>query len=65
LVWENRSLFKKDMGQWEPTFDSELWKEKQEFHLYLQYIQQVSGYPGNVNIIPSMVSVFEELNAED
>lgn len=59
LVWENISLSEKDMGQWEPTFDSELWKEKQQLHLYGQYVQQVSGDTGNVNSAPSMVSVFE------
>ena len=47
------------MGQWEPTFDSKLWKEKQELHLYGQYVQQVSGDPGNVSIAPGIVSVFE------
>ena len=47
------------MGQWEPTFDSKLWKEKQELHLYGQYVQQVSGDPGNVSSAPGIVSVFE------
>ncbi len=59
LVWENTSLSEKDMGRWEPTFDSELWKEKQELHLYGQYVQQVSGDPNNVSSAPTMVSVFE------
>jgi hypothetical protein len=69
LVWENKSLSEKDIGQWEPTFDSELWKDKQELHLYGQYVQQVSGDPGNVSSAPSMVSVFEvqlkKLNAKN
>ena len=47
------------MGQWEPTFDIELWKEKQTLHLYGQYVQQVSGDPGNVSSAPGIVSVFE------
>jgi hypothetical protein len=47
------------MGQWEPTFDSELWKEKQELHLFAQKVQQVSGDPNNVSGGSSMVSVFE------
>jgi hypothetical protein len=59
LVWESKSLSGKDMGQWEPTFDSELWKEKQELHLYGQYVQQISGDPGNASSEPSRVSVFE------
>jgi hypothetical protein len=59
LLWENKSLSEKDMGQWEPTFDSELWKEKQELHMYGQYVQQVSGDSGNVSSAPSRVSVFE------
>ncbi|MEN8228719.1 MAG: hypothetical protein ABFS38_11255 [Bacteroidota bacterium] len=59
MAWENNSISEKDMGQWEPTFDSELWKEKQELHLYGQYVQQVSGDPNNVSSVPTMVSVFE------
>ena len=34
-------------------------KEKQKLHLYGQYVQQISGDPGNVSSAPSMVSVFE------
>ena len=64
LVWENNSISEKDMGQWEPTFDSELWKEKQELHLYGQYVQQVSGDPNNVSSAPTMVSVLE-VNLEE
>jgi hypothetical protein len=59
LVWENKSLSESDMGQWEPTFDSELWKETQRLHLYGQYVQQVSGDPAGVSSTPTMVSVLE------
>jgi hypothetical protein len=61
LVWESKSLSERDMGQWEPTFDSELWKETQQLHLYGQYVQQVSGDPADVSSAPTMVSVFEIL----
>ena len=59
LVWESKSLSEKDMGQWEPTFDSELWKEKQQLHLFGQHVQQVSGDPRDVKSPPSMVGVYE------
>jgi hypothetical protein len=53
----------------EPTFDSELWKEKQKLHLFAQKVQQVSGDPNNVSSGPSMVSVFgvqlEDLDMEN
>lgn len=59
VVWNSVSLSDKDMGQWEPTFDSELWKERSELHLYGQQVQQISGDRANPEAKPSQVSVFE------
>jgi hypothetical protein len=56
--WEVIKLTEMAVGSWEPTYDSELWKEKGLMHLFVQPVEQVDG-EGRANIPPQMVSVLE------
>lgn len=46
------------LGMWEPSFDTELWKEKQQIHLFVQEVEQVDG-EGLREVVPTMVRVLE------
>ena len=46
------------VGSWEPSLDTELWKNWQVIHLFVQKVDQVDG-EGLANGQPTMVSVLE------
>ncbi|MBD0288522.1 MAG: neuraminidase, partial [Flavisolibacter sp.] len=46
------------VGSWEPTYDTELWKEKGMLHLFVQNVEQVDA-EGKADIPPQMVEVLE------
>jgi hypothetical protein len=46
------------VGSWEPTYDTELWKEKGILNLFVQRTEQVDG-EGKANIPAQMVKVLE------
>ena len=56
--WKVYDLSSKDLGSWEPTYDTELWKEKGILNLFLQHVEQISS-EGRVNIPPQPVEVLE------
>jgi len=56
--WEIQDLNQTSVGSWEPTYDTELWKTKQQLHLFVQNVQQVDG-EGRTNLPPEMVQVLE------
>ncbi len=56
--WQVKSLGKEVVGSWEPTYDTELWKNKHLLHLFVQFTQQVDG-EGKANIAPQPVRVLE------
>ncbi|WP_246581426.1 BNR repeat-containing protein [Echinicola shivajiensis] len=43
INWEIVDLTKDSVGQWEPSYDIELWKEKQQLHLFVQKVEQKDG----------------------
>ena len=47
-----------DLGSWEPSYDTELWKEKGSIHLFIQKVVQVTG-EGAADIAPQMVRILE------
>ena len=49
------------VGSWEPSFDTELWKEKGELHLFVQRVEQVDA-EGTADFEPQMVYVLEVKN---
>ncbi|WP_075792155.1 BNR repeat-containing protein [Massilia putida] len=54
--WSIRDLDDASVGAWEPTFDTELWREKAELNLFVQDTSQVDG-EGQAVRPPSMVRV--------
>lgn len=56
--WEIIDLLQSDMGAWEPSYDSELWKQKQQINLFIQRVAQADA-EGIAPLAPQMISVFE------
>jgi hypothetical protein len=56
--WKLMDLFNGEVGTWEPTYDSELWKQKKILHLFVQKTDQVDG-EGKSNMPPQMINVLE------
>lgn len=56
--WVVRDLTNNSVGSWEPTFDTELWKEKGKLNLFIQRVVQADS-EGNSNTPPQPVQVLE------
>lgn len=56
--WKIRDLTLASAGSWEPTFDTELWKEKGMLNLFLQNVTQIDG-EGRADVPPQMIKVLE------
>jgi hypothetical protein len=56
--WKVKNLTETSVGSWEPTYDTELWKEKGVLNLFVQKVEQVDA-EGQANIPPQMVQVLE------
>jgi plastocyanin len=56
--WRIFDLNDEPVGSWEPTFDTELWKNKGILHLFIQKTEQIDG-EGKANNPPQMVKVLE------
>ncbi|WP_114781820.1 BNR repeat-containing protein [Botryobacter ruber] len=54
--WELKDLTEKSLGSWEPTYDTELWKNKGILNLFVQKVEQVDG-EGRANMPPQAVEV--------
>jgi len=56
--WQIHDLTDFSTGSWEPSYDTELWKERGLLHLFVQKTEQIDG-EGKANIPPQMVYVLE------
>lgn len=56
--WTLKDLTKTSVGDWEPTYDTELWKSKGILSLFLQNVTQVDG-EGMANQAPTAVQVLD------
>ena len=56
--WKIRHLTSESVGSWEPSYDTELWKDKKLLHLFVQKAEQVDG-EGLANKPPQPVQVLE------
>lgn len=56
--WQVFDLNDSDMGAWEPTYDTELWRTQQKIHLFIQHVKQANA-EGVVNTLPQMINVLE------
>ena len=46
------------VGSWEPTYDTELWRDRGVLHLFVQAVEQVDG-EGRADVPPSIIRVVE------
>ena len=56
--WRVSDLSPMPVGEWEPTYDTELWKNKKVLNLFVQKVTQVDG-EGKANVTPQAVQVWE------
>jgi len=56
--WIIKDLTKTSMGDWEPTYDTELWKTKGILSLFLQNVTQIDG-EGKADQAPTQVQVLD------
>jgi hypothetical protein len=56
--WKITDLAETSVGSWEPTFDTELWKQQKQLNLFVQNVEQVDA-EGKAAIPPQMVQVLE------
>ncbi len=56
--WQLKDITSFSVGSWEPTYDTELWKQKKQLHLFVQYTDQKDG-EGKADIAPQAVQVLE------
>ena len=56
--WKLSDLTETSVGSWEPTYDTELWKNRKVLNLFIQKVEQVDD-EGVANIVPHVVQVLE------
>lgn len=56
--WTISDLTNFGVGSWEPSYDTELWKDKKKLHLFVENVQQVDG-EGVADAQPEMINVLE------
>jgi hypothetical protein len=57
-TWKVEDLADMYLGSWEPTFDTELWKQSKVLNLFVQHVEQADA-EGITNTPPQMVEVLE------
>ncbi|MFT2011304.1 BNR repeat-containing protein [Pontibacter sp. 13R65] len=56
--WTIMDLTQESLGSWEPTYDTELWKDKGVLNLFVQKVEQVDG-EGRADVPPQPIQVVE------
>lgn len=56
--WKVIDLTTTSVGSWEPSYDTELWKDKGILNLFIQKVEQLDA-EGKANVAPQMVQVLE------
>jgi hypothetical protein len=57
--WIVTDLTDFSVGDWEPSFDTELWKNKHQLNVFVQKVQQVDG-EGLSKVNPERVYILEK-----
>lgn len=57
-AWQLKDLATDDYGSWEPTYDTELWKQQGILDIFLQKVTQIDG-EGRADMPPQPVQVLE------
>ena len=56
--WSVRDLSESSVGAWEPSFDTQLWRQRAELHLYAQRVRQADA-EGVEEAAPTQVQVLQ------
>jgi len=56
--WNVKDLTTSTVGEWEPSYDTELWRDKKVLNLFVQKVVQIDG-EGKANVPPEPVYVLE------
>ena len=56
--WIIKDISNQQLGSWEPSYDTELWRTRHVVDLFIQKTEQIDG-EGKANLPPAMVSVLE------
>ena len=56
--WKVFDIFNDNLGSWEPSFDTQLWKEKKILNLFVQKVEQADA-EGITNAPPQMIKIVE------
>ncbi len=56
--WIVKDLLNTAVGSWEPSYDTELWKQKRVLHLFVQKTDQADA-EGKSDMMPQMIQVLE------
>ena len=56
--WQIKDLTNDSLGNWEPSYDTGLWKDKQQLNLFVEKVEQGDG-EGLTDTPPQMISVLE------
>lgn len=56
--WTLQDLTSTSVGSWEPTYDTELWKEQGHLHLFVERVEQVDG-EGKATLPAQKIEVLE------
>jgi hypothetical protein len=56
--WKINDLSTESVGDWEPSYDTELWKSKKVLNLFLQNVVQVDG-EGKTKAAPTAIQVLQ------
>ncbi len=59
MVWQQKVLHELEVGQWEPSYDTELWRHKGVFALFVQKTGQGSGDEKPEELDAQMVKVLQ------
>lgn len=54
--WQLKDISSFTVGQWEPNFDKELWRQKKQLHIFSQNVSQADG-EGLAKVAPQPVQV--------
>lgn len=56
--WIIEDLTTFTVGAWEPTYDTELWKDKKQLNIFVQKAVQIDG-EGKADVAPEKVQILE------
>lgn len=57
-LWQVQDLTEASVGDWEPSYDTELWRRNGTLSLFVQNVQQVDG-EGQASVPPQAVTVLD------